>query len=98
MGCEFVDSMQFRNVTQSINRAREYIRLHLEENLTLNSCAQVVHLSPSYFAGAFKKENGMTLIQYITKLRIERALQLSEHLQTMANVRSGARGGGMLYC
>ncbi|MFC6649231.1 helix-turn-helix domain-containing protein [Paenibacillus rhizoplanae] len=76
MGCEFVDSKQFRDVTQSINRAREYIRLHLEENLTLNSCAQAVHLSPSYFAGAFKKETGMTLIQYITKLRMERAKEL----------------------
>ncbi|WNS43757.1 helix-turn-helix domain-containing protein [Paenibacillus sp. MMS20-IR301] len=76
MGCEFVEKNRLRDVTQSVNRAREYIRLHLEENLTLNSCAQAVHLSPSYFANAFKKETGMTLIQYITKMRMERAKEL----------------------
>lgn len=76
MGCEFVEKNRHRDVTQSVIRAREFIRLHLEEDLTLNSCAQAVHLSPSYFANAFKKETGMTLIQYITKMRMERAKEL----------------------
>ncbi|WP_179033108.1 response regulator transcription factor [Paenibacillus kribbensis] len=76
MGCEFVENKRLRDVTQAINRAREYIRLHLQENLTLHICARSVHLSPSYFANAFKKETGMTLIQYITKMRMERAKEL----------------------
>ena len=50
--------------------------MNLSENLTLQTCAQSVHLSPSYFANAFKKETGMTLIQYITKLRMEKAKEL----------------------
>ncbi|TKH40753.1 DNA-binding response regulator [Paenibacillus terrae] len=75
-GCEFVEKKRLRDVTQAIHRAREYIRLHLQENLTLHNCARAVHLSPSYFANAFKKETGMTLIQYITKMRMERAKEL----------------------
>ncbi|PQP82417.1 DNA-binding response regulator [Paenibacillus sp. PCH8] len=76
MGCEIMDKKRLTDVKQAISKAREFISLNLAENLTLQSCAQSVHLSPSYFANAFKKETGLTLIQYITKLRMERAKDL----------------------
>ncbi|MCG7377234.1 response regulator [Paenibacillus sp. ACRSA] len=76
MGCDIMDKKRLTDVKQAIHKAQEFISMNLEENLTLNLCAQSVHLSPSYFANAFKKETGMTLIQYITKMRMEKAKEL----------------------
>ncbi|MEK3707369.1 helix-turn-helix domain-containing protein [Paenibacillus sp. FSL R7-0198] len=76
MGCEIMDKKRLTDVKQAISKAQEYISLNLAENLTLHACAQSVHLSPSYFANAFKKETGITPIQYITKMRMEKAKEL----------------------
>ncbi|GGH57772.1 hypothetical protein GCM10008014_29720 [Paenibacillus silvae] len=76
MGCEIMDKKRLTDVKQAISKSQEFISMNLSENLTLQTCAQSVHLSPSYFANAFKKETGMTLIQYITKLRMEKAKEL----------------------
>lgn len=50
-----------------------YIREHYEENVTRNTLAQLVHFSPEYVGKAFKKKMGVSINDYVNKLRIEKA-------------------------
>lgn len=60
----------------SIKAAMDYIQLHLTEPLTLNGIADAVGVSPTYFSAVFKQVNGITLWEYISKKRIEAAMQI----------------------
>lgn len=50
-----------------------YIREHYEENVTRTTLAQLVHFSPEYVGKAFKKKMGVSINDYVNKLRIEKA-------------------------
>ncbi len=54
----------------------EYLEGRYHEDLKLSDVAEHVHLSPSYLSGVFKKVTGRTVIEYLTKLRLERAKHL----------------------
>lgn len=54
----------------------DYINHHFTENITLSDTAEAAAVSKSYLCEIFKKELGITFINYITNLRIERAKQL----------------------
>ncbi|GHI01071.1 response regulator transcription factor [Neobacillus kokaensis] len=42
----------------------------------LNSIAEYLHVNPSYLSRIFKKETGITVIEYLTKIRMENARKL----------------------
>lgn len=54
----------------------DYIDEHLDESLTLNTLADIAHLSPNYFSHIFKQMNGASLWDYITSKRVEKSVQL----------------------
>ncbi len=58
------------------NEARYYIQRNYRHPLTLAQVAHHVALSPNYLAGLFKKQFGLTIIDYLTETRIEQAKQL----------------------
>ena len=53
-----------------------YIREHHAENLSLEGVAAQVHLSPFYLSHLFREELGITFVEYLTRVRIERAKNL----------------------
>lgn len=57
-------------------QAKEYIKARFTAPLTLEEVSQHVGLSPYYFSKLFKEHTGMTFIEYVTKLRMERAMAL----------------------
>jgi two-component system response regulator YesN len=59
-----------------ITKALEYIAAHYTENLTLQSVADIVHLSKSYFSLYFKKQTGRNFVDYLIDLRIREAKRL----------------------
>lgn len=75
-GCEWVQSRQRNNVGRLIHQALSYINEKLSSDLTVQECANAVHLSPSYFSNLFKKETGVTFMQYVTSARMEKAKEL----------------------
>jgi two-component system response regulator YesN len=64
---------QIRELRQEISTAVQYIKKHLHAELTLDGIAGIVQLSPSYFGHLFKKEMGVSLVDYIIEQRIELA-------------------------
>ncbi|XEC96070.1 helix-turn-helix domain-containing protein [Paenibacillus tarimensis] len=74
--CEWMQKQQNRDSQRLIVEAIRYIEENLGSELTVQECANVVHLSPSYFSNLFKKETGSTFMQYVTAARMERAKEM----------------------
>ncbi|MDF2486517.1 MAG: hypothetical protein K0R46_2685, partial [Herbinix sp.] len=49
---------------------------HYQEAFTVEALSESLNYSPNYIRSIFKKYTGETLLEYITNLRMERALQL----------------------
>jgi two-component system response regulator YesN len=68
-------SQDAKKVTQ-IRPAINYIDANYDKHITLADIARISHLSVSRLAHLFKEQMGITIIDYLTSVRIERAKQL----------------------
>lgn len=59
-----------------IKMAIQYIEQHYNEEISINEIAYMYAMSPNYFSTVFKKETGMTVVNYITDMRIKNACRL----------------------
>ena len=71
----FGESLDMRAVSDdySVARAQHYMERHFSENITVAQLAGLGYISPSSFARRFKKETGITPIEYLIGIRINRA-------------------------
>ncbi len=58
------------------DRAKEYVNEHLGERLLNDQIAQAMFLNVDYLNRVFKKETGVTLSEYISRKRVDRAKEL----------------------
>ncbi|MDF2723674.1 MAG: hypothetical protein K0Q59_3349 [Paenibacillus sp.] len=72
-----------------ITLAIAFIREHLDKSLTLQHVAKHVHLNPNHFSEVFKRETGMTYIEFVTKERMQKAMELLN--ETPAKISEVAR-------
>ncbi|MCX7920758.1 MAG: AraC family transcriptional regulator [Clostridia bacterium] len=59
-----------------IRASVKYINNNFERDISIAHIARYVFLSPSYFTRAFKEDMGISPINYLLKVRIERAKEL----------------------
>lgn len=59
-----------------INQAMDYMNENYQKPLTLNQVAQYVHLSPCYLSRVFKREIGAGFLDYLSRIRVEKAMEL----------------------
>jgi hypothetical protein len=59
-----------------VQLAKEFIQPNLQSHDTVRELAERFGLSPQYFGKLFKKETGLTVKEYQTKVRAHRALEL----------------------
>ncbi|BAU25999.1 AraC-like DNA-binding protein [Aneurinibacillus soli] len=62
-----------------IQQCSRYINEHYTEDLTVTCVAGQVNLSPAYFSRLFKKETGRSFVEYVTFVRLQRAIWLLRH-------------------
>lgn len=67
-----------RNNTLSpiIEKARQVINEHYDQKLTLEDMCKLTFLSSSHFSALFKQYTGLSFINYLTRIRIEKAREL----------------------
>lgn len=57
-----------------IEKAKKYIQKNYAmSDLTIDMVASEVNLSPNYFSSLFNQETGVTLIEYLTNIRMDKA-------------------------
>jgi len=74
--CSSVRELSVAALPSLVREAVTYIRFNIDQPLSLNRIADTLGVHPSYLSRAFKKALGMTLTDYINKLRIEEAKYL----------------------
>jgi AraC-like DNA-binding protein len=73
---EFFCQRQKRVARERVERAKELLARDLTNPLTLEALGQEVGCSPFYLSRMFSREVGLTIPQYLRKLRMERAAEL----------------------
>ena len=54
----------------------DYMHANYDRALSLELLAAHVHVHPNYLCNAFKKDVGMTILEYLSRVRVERAREL----------------------
>ena len=62
--------------TSIIKAVRKYIDDHFGEHITMEDVADSVSMSPSYLSALFKEKMGMTVHDYLIRVRIEKSIEL----------------------
>jgi AraC-like DNA-binding protein len=77
--CDLVRELAVAALPSLVREAVTSIRFHIDQPLGLNQIADTLGVHPSYLSRTFKKALGMTLTDYINKLRIEEAKYMLDH-------------------
>ena len=71
------DTISGRRYSDVIEIAKDQIRkTYMSDEISLNTIAAEVGMSPSYFSSIFSKEMGKTFVEYLTEIRMDRAKEL----------------------
>jgi two-component system response regulator YesN len=63
---------------REIIECQRYVAGHLDRKISLEDAAAHLHLHPSYLSRLFKRETGENFVEYVTRLKMERAKELLE--------------------
>ncbi len=79
-----MDRMKTEGVSEVRARSRiqmavRYIHEHYSENITILDLAERYEMSPNYFSSIFKREIGVSAVNYITDVRMKEAQKLLAH-------------------
>ncbi|MFC4598434.1 helix-turn-helix domain-containing protein [Cohnella hongkongensis] len=64
------------NKRPEVREACKYVSLNLHRRIGLEEVADMLHLNASYFSRMFKKVTGETFIEYVTRMKMDRAKEL----------------------
>jgi len=72
------DKADFRGglPVRQLRNVEDYVHEHLADDISVDSLAELVQLSPFHFSRVFKQTTGMTPLQFVTRERITRAQQV----------------------
>lgn len=74
---ELREGMSRKKYSSLLKNARDYIEQNFDnEDISLNTVAASVNLSPNHFSTIFSQETGQTFIEYLTHVRMEKAKEL----------------------
>lgn len=73
---EMKDSGDTRKIIRDV---KEYVKLHLDGDLRLQTVADLVHLNSTYLSQLYKVETGINYSDYVSENRMERAKWLLAH-------------------
>lgn len=80
----------------AVRKAKEFLREHLSESVTLAQVARAAHLSPYHFCRLFHGTTGMTFTDYVARARVEKAKALLRESSARVGEVAFATGFGSL--
>lgn len=79
IGLDELETVESEDTRKIIRDVKEYVKLHIEGDLRLQTVAEIVHLNASYLSQLFKSETGMNYSEYVSAIRMEKAKWLLAH-------------------
>lgn len=89
---DFTDRVnEYKNngLSKVVRISKEYIYHHLYEDIKLHHLVDVSGVNPNYLSQLFKKETGLSLMNFIQKEKIEEAKKLLDHSNDTISIISG---------
>lgn len=77
--CELSLENRYHHLNRLSQQAVVYIKTHLNDNLTVKDTAAVLLVNANYLSGVFRRELGMTFIDFLNRQRSEQAAALLRH-------------------
>jgi len=74
-----IRELQKKKINRVIVNAKLFIDENFTDEITLEEVSKVVCVSPQYFSRLFKEETSENFIEYLTKVRIDRAKELMKN-------------------
>lgn len=81
--CEYVSSeidycmgLQMKKVGEPIRIAQEYVRAHIDRQISLEEVSEQAFVSAGYLSTLFKERTGKNFSDYVIEMRIEEAKRL----------------------
>ena len=68
-----------QNALEGVEKIKEIVGEQYMNNLTIQTIAEQIYLTPNYICMIFKQMTGLTINQYITEVRIDRAKKYLEN-------------------
>lgn len=79
--------VQYRqHINYQIHEIQDWLIHHLHQKTSIEDLAEKVSMSPRNLTRLFKVKTGITIGEYIEKLRVERALQLLKRNEKMSTI------------
>ncbi len=70
------EKKEYYDTDSLINKAKSYIQENLNRDISQEETANQLFICPSYLSRLFKKQTGENFIQYVTRVKMERAIEL----------------------
>ncbi|MBT2701616.1 helix-turn-helix transcriptional regulator, partial [Bacillus sp. ISL-40] len=67
--------------SKPINICQNYIYTHLYQDICLSDLADLVQMNPQYLSHLFKKEVGISIIEFIQQVKVDEAKTLLTYTQ-----------------
>jgi len=67
---------QISSTNKVISQVNKYIEENVGEDISLVRLGEVVHFNPSYLSRLYKQVTGKTLSEYITEVRVRKAMEM----------------------
>lgn len=64
---------------KEISKAQRYVEEQLHQKISLEEVANYLHLNSSYFSRLYKKETGLTFIEYVIRTKMNKARELLDN-------------------
>ncbi|MGO4497229.1 response regulator [Paenibacillus sp. 2RAB27] len=85
---ETVPGIDYDQMSKNVKKIIRHIETHYRENISLDQIAEHVYLHPNYISSLFRKETGLTLINYLHLYRIKKAklLMLGDSMDSLHRI------------
>jgi len=73
------------HINKKIEFAKQYILHNYSEDLSLTKIANATYINASYLSSLFKNEMGVSVIEYLTQIRLEKSKEFLKTTEMSAN-------------
>jgi len=72
-------------VHSKVEFTKKYILEHYREDLNLTGIANATYMNASYLSNLFKRKTGLSVVEYLTQVRLDKAKELLKATEMSAN-------------